>query len=169
MNKIFGIVLAVVATIGMVSTASASDFYVTGNVADTHVKGDSAFSNESETGGGIGIGYDINSWLAVEATYDHLADEGGSRVQSGAVWAVVDPTITTVANMPLKATARAGYAYTDISGNDSFSDTQPAYGVGLALGVSDNMDVTVGYVRRTNVGRDDVDLDTASLGVKYSF
>lgn len=163
MKKMFGIALAAFAMIG---TASASDFYVTGNVTDTHVKSEAAFSRNSELGGSAGLGYDINSWLAVEGTYDYVKMYG-SRVQSGAIVAVVDPTLITVAGVSLKAVARAGYAYTLVQ-NDT-SDTEPTYGVGLALGITKDMDVIAGYTRRTNVGNEDVNLDTAALGLKYTF
>jgi len=170
MNKIFGIVLAAFFAVGMIGTASASGLYVTGNVADTHVKGENAFSGDSVTGGGVGVGMNIiPNFLAVEATYDHLMNKDNVRIQSAAVWAVIDPTITTVAGMPLKATARAGYAYTDVSDGANFSDADPAYGVGLALGVSSNMDVVANYTRRTNFSSEDVNLDTASIGVKVGF
>jgi len=167
MKKIFGIVLTVIAMVSMVSTASASDFYVTGNVANTHINNESGSVN----GGGVGVGYDVTSWLAAEVTYDYIGKEDGVTAQSAAVWAVVDPTVATIASMPLKVTGRVGYARNKFACcGGAIYDTGLAYGAGLALGVTDNLDVTVGYTRReVTVGVSDFDLDTVNLGAKYSF
>lgn len=176
MNKIFGIILAVVAMVGT-TTASAGKVYVTGQVAHNNWDVDDVGGLDSTYGGGLGVGYNINKWLAVEATADHLGSDiiDGTKYQarSAVAWLVVDPTITTIGKMPLKVTARVGYAKTKIAtSNGNETDSDPAYGVGVALGVAKNTEVFVDYRRRTvDIDNSDetVEFKSANLGVKYTF
>jgi len=168
MNKLFAIVLA---TFAMISTATASDIYVTGQVNHTRT----ADTIHHTTGGGLGIGYNFNNWLAVEGTYENLGKESQSgtsyTIRSTGAWVVVDPTLFKVAAMPVKALGRLGYTYTAVNTTNYGSDydVRPAFGAGLALGITTNMDVTLEYRFRDFTTNGDVNLDTMALGLTYNF
>ena len=170
MKKMFGIVLAVFAMFGTV-TATAGDIYITGQA--TYTDNDDL---DNSNGAGVGIGYSFTEWFAVEATYDYLgvgkeADGFKFDGNSIGVWAVADPTITKIGSMPLKAIGRVGVTRTELNSNEGdVDDTNLAYGVGLGLGVTKNVDVLAGYTWRTvDVGGADLDMGTASVGLKYTF
>ncbi len=189
MNKTFGIILAVVATFSA-GSAFAGDVYVTGAVTGTDlgVSDGNTSGFDRTIGANIGIGMNINEWLAVEGTYDYLGSNDftyqgqydnfsnnnavssnyDARAFTG--WVVVDPTVVTIASMPLKVIGRVGYANTKINyDGGSVSDNQLAYGAGVGLGVTKNIDVVLDYRVYEINNNANVDLNTIGLGAKYTF
>jgi len=194
MNKFLSILTLAVFSMFSMNIAMASDWYVTGQVTRTQADATASVDLggisvgamvdlDATTGAGVGVGYNVTNWFAVEATYDDLGSASTLGINhdanSTAFWLVVDPTLTTISGMPLKLTARAGVANTELNGaGGSLSDTGFAYGLGFALEVMPAIDVTLGYIHRdidesltvfgtpVNV---DVNFDTAALGVKYTF
>ncbi len=175
MNKFLGIVLAVaVSVMGFAGTAFAGSYYAT--LQGTHSDYDaSGIDLGNGNGGGLGFGKNFNRWLAVEATADYLGNEtfGGISFagRSLGAWIVVDPTVATIGGMPLKVTARAGVTRTKLQTTvGNFYDTDPAYGAGLALGVSKRVDVTLDYRHRSmDLPGTNFDFHTVGLGAKYTF
>ncbi len=175
MNKILGIVLAVaVSVMGLTGTAFAGSYYAT--LQGTNTEFDASGTDIGDgVGGGIGFGANYNRWLAAEVTADYLgSDTFGSVSFAGrslGAWIVVDPTIATISSMPLKVTARVGVTRTKLSTTvGNFYDTDPAYGAGIALGVSKHVDVTLDYRHRSmDILGGDVDFHTVGLGAKYTF
>ncbi len=173
MNKTFAIILAMsVMIFGSTAYAGA---YITGQASNTNFDFGDGGDIDSTFGGGVGVGFDLSSWLAIEATADHLGSdiESGTKYQTRAatVWFVVDPTIAKIGSMPLKVTARAGYARTEFkfSGGE-ITDSDPAYGAGVALGVSNNTEVFLDYRQRSiESGGETLDFQTTNLGLKYTF
>ncbi len=186
MNKILGIVLAMFVMAGTAQAdATGNNWYLTGQVNQSDYNTDFSLEVEEANGYGFGVGYDINNWLALEITYTDLGD--GSidflGVNTGAkadamsygAWLVVDPTVTTLAGMPLRIIGRAGVVRTDMDltgfgGSTSVDDTGFAYGGGIGLGISKSTDLTLEYTRRNlDTGPLDVNFDTVSLGFRYHF
>lgn len=175
MNKIFGIVLAVaVSVMGFTSTASAGSYYATAQVTDTDYDAN-GLDLGNGTGGGVGLGMNFNTWLAAEVTADYLGSENFNGVsfngRSAGAWLVVDPTIARPGGMPLKVTARVGVTRTKLTTDfGNFYDTDPAYGAGIALGVSNQVDVTLDWRHRSmDLPGGDIDFHTVGLGAKYTF
>jgi len=177
MKKTLAIMLGAAMMLATIS-ASATNFYGVGQATYTNWKVDGINANDT-IGAGFGVGLDLNSWAAVEVTYDYFGRGNISgfnqdfSADSVAVWAVVDPTIATVAGMPLRAVARVGLAYTTIAidygrTDTAFNDQALAYGFGAALGITPNSDIVVDY-RHRQVDGFGVELDAITIGFKHSF
>ncbi len=175
MNRIFWIVLI---TFTMIGITNASNFYITGNLSNQRVAGN--ISNERDAGnsfakniskvingGNLGVGYNITPWAALETTYNYMGRARGVNIDSIAVSLVVDPVITTIDKMPLKVTGRLGYGRNRIVDNSTTNyDNGLTYGMGLAITVSDNLDVIADYTRREMTC---CSTNSISVGFKYQF
>lgn len=182
MNKA---IIAIAATCVMAtsfSAAAADKFYGVAQMNYTNWKVDQVNTNNS-IGAGFGIGLNLNKWAAVEVTYDYLGTAGNdgfvsdNSADSVALWAVVNPTVAKIANMPLRIVGRVGIAYTTVSIdlnnpnlNESlaYSDQAIAYGGGLALGVTEHSDIVLDY-RHRNIDGFGVELDAVTIGFKHAF
>ncbi len=176
MNKL--ILAAVAALFAFAGAANAGGLYGTVKASMTQTEIGN-FEADDVYGGGVGIGYNLMDWVAVEGTWDYLGEDTVSGIdvegKSYGGWVVVNPTVATVGNIAIKPTARVGFVNTELSGGGlSINDTALAYGAGLALGVTENVDVLAEWTRRTIDqdafgGADDIDFDTYSLGIKFNF
>jgi len=171
-------IFAALAVFTLAGVANAEGFYgtVKGSVTQTEIGN---FEADNVYGGGVGIGYNLTDWVAVEGTWDYLGEDTVSGIdvegKSYGGWVVVDPTVATVSGIAIKPMARVGFVNTEVSGGGlSINDTALAYGAGLGLGVTENVDIVAEWTRRVidkdaYGGVDDIDFDTYSLGLKYNF
>lgn len=172
-------ILAAIAAFAISGVANAGGLYGTlkGSRTSPDVQG---VNTDAVYGGGVGVGYNITDWVAVEGTWDYLGEDDffGTDIEAKSYggWAVLSPTVATFGSVAIKPMVRVGFVNTELSGGGaSIDDTGLAYGAGLGFGVSENMDILAEWTRRTidgdaiGAGADDIDFDTYSLGVKYNF
>ncbi len=167
MKKIFSMGFAAIMAVGMFSTAMADSFYVSGSATHSG-EGKSAFGADTIHGGNIGLGYDVSSWLAVEADYDYFGKVDGTALKAYTVWTVADSVFTKIGSVPVHAIVRVGYTGVQV-GEGRVNNKGVAYGAGLGFGVSENVDIIVDYRFRDIDTDGSVDMSTAGLGVKYGF
>ncbi len=164
MKKIFSMGFAALMTVGMFGAAMADGFYVSGSVTHSG-EGTTAFGEDTIRGLGAGVGYDLSSWLAVEANYDYFG-KPGTILKGYTASVVVDPVLVNISGMPVHGIASVGYTAVQI-GEGGIDDAGVAYGVGLGFGVTENVAVIVDYTFRDFDSDGDTDFSTAGVGIKY--
>jgi len=127
--------------------------------------------DETSTGYNLDIGWRFNKWIAVDAGYWDLGEFKSDRDGSGDK-AKIDMTTFTVGGMvsvPLwvfDIYARGGAAFWDADSRHYDDDgTDPYYGIGAALNIGGSLDIYLEILRFDL----ETDIDSAGLGVRYTF
>ena len=132
-----------------------------------------AVFDDQSVGFNIGAGWRFNNWLAVDAAYwdfgefksDEIASAGKTELETTAI------TVGAMASVPLwilDVYGRAGVAFwdTDADFRELEEDGEDLYfGVGAALNIFGSIDLYLEVIRFDL----ETDLDTANLGVRFTF
>lgn len=129
--------------------------------------------DDNSTGFNAGIGWRFNNWLSVDAAYWDFGDFKSDSYGNGRKAEIETTAITAgaMASVPLwilDVYARAGVAFWDADADirDADDDGEDLYyGAGVALNVFSSIDLYLEVVRFDL----QTDLDTASLGVRFTF
>ncbi|MEM1110494.1 MAG: outer membrane beta-barrel protein [Pseudomonadota bacterium] len=130
-----------------------------------------ALFDDNAVGFNAGGGYRFNKWLAIDAAYWDLGEFASDRLDDGEklnfdLTAISLGGIVSVPLWVLDVYGRIGAAYLEADGRFVDADsTEPYFGVGAALNVGGSLDFYLEYVRIEG----DVAIDTAGLGVRFTF
>ena len=131
-----------------------------------------AFFDDKSGGYNLAIGWRFNKWIALDAGYWDLGSFNSDRFEDGDKAKIEVDTFSLggIVSVPLwilDLYARGGAAFWDAdSRNYSEDGTDPYYGVGVALNVGGSLDF---YLEILRFDLDDTDIDTAGLGVRWTF
>ena len=184
--------IAILGTLLLASNAvvAAQDnpFYAGARIGATYynnleIDGDNSFDIEDDTnfGGGVFLGYNINDWFGFETGYTYLGEvelADNASVQTHAIDFVGKFTGEVTESLDIFAKA-GGYAY-KANGQDSLSslsnaDVDLTFGFGLEQHFTDNFSVRLEYQFYNNVTLDDEDVNNdwdahlLALGLVYSW
>ncbi len=130
-----------------------------------------AFFDDSSVGYNLGAGWRFNNWLSVDVGYWDFGQFKSDALETGDKLEIDTTAFTAGAmfSVPLfifDIYARGGAAFWDMDAKRVGDDgTDPYYGVGGALNIFGSLDIYLEWVRFDL----DTSLDTANLGVRFTF
>lgn len=151
-----------------------------GSLNDTFGPGATTRESDNNTSVGVKLGYNVNEWFGVEATYNRFGDFSGDvagtrsrfdSVDTAAVWAVARYDFGN--NWGVNAKLGYAHTYGDLqaagSKSGEFNNNDWAYGLGASYSITKTIDLTADWDRYEDALNGRGDIDNFSGGVKFKF
>ena len=156
------------------SSVMAAETYVTGTIGQSNLTG-TILDKHTDTAFGLGFGCQFDKNFAAEVGYSNFGTFSKNTVRAKA--GVLQASLVASYEVAPKVSvfARGGVAYTtlkvsgDFDGNGTHNKTTAFYGVGAQYQINPKLAATVELNQYNKFAVSNTNLNTLTVGVKYSF
>lgn len=148
-------------------SAMASDFYVSGSVGQSDIKGvEAELADHKDTAVSLAAGWQFHENVAVEVGYANTGKFDGAKTQ-----ALQTSLVGSYQVMPkVELFGKVGVARTQMKvDGEKYNKTSAVYGVGVGYEVAKNIKATTEFTQYSKFAGPDDKLNIVSVGLKYQF
>lgn len=153
-----------------VGNTAVGNTYVTGNIGQSNLR-NTGINDHIDTAGGVGLGWKFNQNVAAEISYTNMGKFSGDFADAKAE-AYQASLIGSYDVAPKWSVyGRLGVARTslDVSDTGTTRKTTGLYGIGTQYQINPQLAATLEYNQYHSFAGSEDKLNTATVGLKYSF